>query len=218
MLHSPSFLGVQHREWLKPMTTRWQAFPFLRVHWLMLKGCNCWLHSSGLHLLVMHFTNIWEAFHDQLLSHSTGSLILIQASILDRPLQMLGFRPCLINNLKSLDYNYNAGGIFPCCFFSYLESVQFIQSCPTLCDPMNHSTPGLPIHYKFPEYTQTHAHRVGDAIKASHPLSSPSPLAPNTSQHQGLFQWINPSHEVAKVLEFQLQHHSFQWTPRTYLL
>ena len=87
-----------------------------------------------------------------------------------------------------------------------------VQSRLTLCDPMNLSTPGLPVHHKLPEFTQTHAHRVGDAIQPSHPLSSPSPPAPNPSQHQGLFQRINSSHEVAKVLEFQLWHQSFQWT------
>ena len=90
--------------------------------------------------------------------------------------------------------------------------------CPTLCDLMNHSTPGLPVHHQLPEFTQTHLHRVGDAIQPSHPLSSPSPPAPNPSQHQSLFQWVNSSHEVARVLEFQLQHHSFQRTPRTNLL
>ena len=89
------------------------------------------------------------------------------------------------------------------------------QSCPTLCDPMNQSTPGLPVHHQLPEFTQTHVHRVGDAIQQSHPLLSPSPPAPNPSWHQGLFQWVNSSHEVAKVLEFQPQHQSFQWTPRT---
>ena len=102
-----------------------------------------------------------------------------------------------------------------------MHSVQFssvAQSCPTLCDPMNHSTPGLPVHDKLPEFTQTHAHWVGDAIQPSHPLLSPPPPAPNPSQHQGLFQWINSLHDVAKVLEFQLQCQSFQWTPRTYLL
>ena len=92
------------------------------------------------------------------------------------------------------------------------------QSYPTLCDPMNRSTLGLPVHHKLPEFTQTHAHRVGDAIQPSHPLSSPSPPAPNPSQHQGLFQWVKSSREVAKILEFQLQHQSFQWTPRTDLL
>ena len=78
------------------------------------------------------------------------------------------------------------------------------QSFPTLCDPMNRSTPGLPIHHHFPEFTQTHIHRVSDAIQPSHPLSSPFPPAPSPSQHQSLFQWVNSSHEVAKVLEFQL--------------
>ena len=88
------------------------------------------------------------------------------------------------------------------------------QSCPILCDPMNRSTPGLPVHHQRPKFTQTHVHRVGDAIQPSHPLSSTSPPALNPSQHQRLFQWVNPSHEVAKVLEFQLQHHSFQRNPR----
>ena len=78
------------------------------------------------------------------------------------------------------------------------------QSCLTLCDPMNPSTPGLPVHHQLPEFTQTHVHRVSDAIQPSHPLSFASPLAPNPSQHQSLFQWVNSSHEVAKVLEFQL--------------
>ena len=84
------------------------------------------------------------------------------------------------------------------------------QWCPTLCDPMNRSTPGLPVHHQLPEFTQTHVHRVGDAIQPSHPLSSPSPPAPDPSQHQSFFQWVNSAHEVAKGLEFQLQHHSFQ--------
>ena len=92
------------------------------------------------------------------------------------------------------------------------------QSCPTLCDPMNRSTPGLPVHHQLPEFTQTHVHRVSDAIQPSHPLSSPSPPAPNPSQHQSLFQGVNSSHQVAKVLEFQLEHHSFQRNPRADLL
>ena len=92
------------------------------------------------------------------------------------------------------------------------------QSCPTLCDPMNRSTPGLPVHQKLPEFAQTHVHWVGDAIQPSHHLSSPSPPALNLSQHQGLFKWVSSSHEVAKVLEFQLQHQSFQRNPRADLL
>ena len=78
------------------------------------------------------------------------------------------------------------------------------QSCPTLFDPMNCSMPGLLVHHKLLEFTQTHVHQVSDVIQPSHPLSSPSPPAPNPSQHQSLFQWVNSSHEVAKVLEFQL--------------
>ena len=91
---------------------------------------------------------------------------------------------------------------------SCFSSVQFssvAQSCPALCDPMNRSTPGLPVHYQLPESTQTHVHPVGDAIQPSHPLSSPSPPAPNPSQHQDLFQWVSSPHQVAKVakvLEF----------------
>ena len=98
----------------------------------------------------------------------------------------------------------------------YFSSVT--QSCPTLCDPMNCSMPALPVYHQLPEFTQTHVHQVSDAIQPSHPPSSPSPPAPNTSQHQSLFQWVNSSHEVAKVLVLQPQHQSFQWTPRTYLL
>ena len=84
---------------------------------------------------------------------------------------------------KSYMYKHKAAG--------NSHSVQFslvAQSCPTLCDPMNHSTPGLPVHHHLPEFTQIHGHRVSDAIQPSHPLSSPSPPAPNPSQHQSLFQ------------------------------
>ena len=97
-------------------------------------------------------------------------------------------------------------------------SVQFssvAQSCPTLCNPMNRSMPGLHVYHQLP-FTQTHVHWVGDAIQPS--LSFPSPPAHNPSQHRGLFQTVNSSHEVAKVLEFQLQHQSFQWTLRVDLL
>ena len=86
------------------------------------------------------------------------------------------------------------------------------QLCPTLCDPMDCSTPGLPVHHQLPELTQTHFHGVGDAIQPSHPLSSPSSPALNLSQLQGLL------HQMAKVLELQLQHQSFQWTPSTNFL
>ena len=100
-----------------------------------------------------------------------------------------------------------------CVHISQFSSV--VQLCLTLCDPMNHSTLGLPVHHQLPEFTQN---RVSDAIQPSHPLSSPSPPALNLSQHWGFFQWVSSSHQVSKVLEFQLQHQSFQWTPRTDLL
>ena len=91
------------------------------------------------------------------------------------------------------------------------------QSCPTLCNPMNHSTPGLPVHHQLPESTQTHVHRVDHANQPS-PLSFPSCPALSLCQHEGLFQWVCSSHQVAKVLELQLKHQSFQWTSRTGLL
>ena len=101
-------------------------------------------------------------------------------------------------------------------FTSQLSSVT--QSCLTVCDPINHSTPGLPVHHQLLGSTHTHVHRVNAAIQPSHPPSSSSPSALNLSQHQGLFQWVSSLHQVAKLLEFKLQHQSFQWIPRTDLL
>ena len=97
------------------------------------------------------------------------------------------------------------------------DSVHFssvAQSCLTLCDPMNRSTPGLPVHHQLAEFTQTHVHWVGDAIQSYYPLSFPSPSALSLFQHQGLCKWVSSLYQAAKVLEFQLQHQSFQWTPR----
>ena len=97
-------------------------------------------------------------------------------------------------------------------------SCSVAQSCPTLCDPINCSTPGLPVHHQLLESTQIHVHWVGDAIQPSHPLLSPSPPVLNLSQYQGLFKWVSSLHQVAKVLELQLQHQSFQLISRTDLL
>ena len=96
-----------------------------------------------------------------------------------------------------------------------LQYSSVAQSCPTPCDPMKCRTPGFPVHHQLPEPTQTPVHHIGDAIQPSHPLSSPSSPTVNLSQHQGLFQWVSSSHQVAKVLEFQLQHQPFQWIFRT---
>ena len=100
----------------------------------------------------------------------------------------------------------------------HFSSVQFIsvaQSCLTHCNSMDCSTPGFPVHHQLPELAQTHVHRASDAIPPSYPLSPPFPPTFNLSQHQNLFQWVSSLHLVAKVLEFQLQHHSFQWIFRT---
>ena len=108
------------------------------------------------------------------------------------------------------------------CNFHLWQNIQFslvAQSCPTLCNPMDCSTPGLPVHHQLLEFTQTHVHWVSDAIQSSHRLSSPSPPAFNLSQHQGLFKWVSSLHQVAKVLEFQLQYSSVlpmniqDWSP-----
>ena len=100
-----------------------------------------------------------------------------------------------------------------------LMGVQFssvVQSClRTLCNPMDCSMPGFPVHHQLPKLAQTHVHQVSDAIQPSHLLSSPSPPAFNLSQHHDLFQWVSSSHQVDKVLEPQFQHQSFQWIFRT---
>ena len=97
---------------------------------------------------------------------------------------------------------------------SYFLAFQFssvAQSCLTLCNPMDCSTPGFPVHHQLLKFAQTHVHCVNDAIQTSHPMLSSSPSTFNLSQHQGLFHWVSSSHQMAKVLEFQLQHQSFQW-------
>ena len=113
--------------------------------------------------------------------------------------------------VMSLLFNTQSRFVIPFLPRSQYLSVEFSsvsQSCPTLCNPMDCSMPGLPVH-------QTHVHWIGDDIQQSHPLSSPSPPAFNLFQHQGLFKWISSSHQVAKILEFQLQHQFFQWIFRT---
>ena len=113
--------------------------------------------------------------------------------------------------LKKVEHNWSDWALMHA--FSKFSS--FAQSCPTLCDPMDCSMPGLPAHHELPKLAQAHFHQVSDAIQPSHPLSSPSPPALNLSQHQGLFKWVSSSHQVAKILEFQLQHQPFQWIFRT---
>ena len=119
-------------------------------------------------------------------------------------LYLQGLKPCLLFSFSSKCKLHDSMAFF---FFGlYISSLQSL-SCVWLCDPMNRSTPGLPVHHQLPEFTQTHVHQVGDAIQPSHPPWSPSPPALNLSKRQGLFKWVSSLHQVAKVLEFQLQHH-----------
>ena len=105
----------------------------------------------------------------------------------------------------------------PGCSFSSVQFSSVIQSCPTLCDPMNRSTPGLPVHHQLPEFTQTHVHRVGDAIQQSHPVI-PFSSCPQSLPASGSFPMSQLFISGGQSMEFQLQHHSFQWTLRTDLL
>ena len=98
--------------------------------------------------------------------------------------------------IHSIQNKWETKKLSPCS----VQCSSVAQLCLTLCDPLNRSTPGLPVHHRLPEFTQTPFHQVADAIQPSHPLSSPSPPAPNPSQHQSLFQWVSSSHEVVKVL------------------
>ena len=131
-------------------------------------------------------------------------MILISASVAETGLMAV----LRWNRVTSFVWSAVNMSLFCCC-------CSITQSCLTLCDLMDCSMPGFLVLHYLPEFAQTHVHWVADAIQPSHPLSCPSPPALNLSQHQGLFQWVSSLHQVAKVLEFQLQHQSFQWTPRT---
>ena len=117
--------------------------------------------------------------------------------------------------LNSSPQEAKNAGVFHSSATTFQFSSVITQLCPTICDPMDCRMPGFPVHHQLLEFTQTHVHWVGDTIQLSHSLSSPSSPAFNLSQHQGFFKWVSSSHQVAKVLEFQLQHQSFQWIFRT---
>ena len=117
-------------------------------------------------------------------------------------LQILHFISCDLIPLMTVS-SLSSGAIL-------FSAVQFLSQV-RLCNPIDCSKLGLPVHHQLLELTHSHVHRVGDAIQPSHPLLSPSPPVFNLSQHQGLFQWVSSLHQVAKILEFQLQHQSFQW-------
>ena len=169
---------------------------------------SLWVHS----LSFLFFSH--PSSHPPMASLHTGVWVL--TVILPSPLrshQLLALCPASLRDLVSSSelagVSKNQNLTYHCWYYilhclKLYNLVQFssvTQSCPTLWDPMNHSTPGLPVRHQLPEFTQSY---VGDAIQQSHPLSPPSPPAFNLSQHQGLFKWVNSLHEVAKVLEFQL--------------
>ena len=116
--------------------------------------------------------------------------------------------PCISRRLYGNFFKISVNSYKICC-------CPVVKSWPTLCNLINCSTLGFLVFHYFPEFAQTHVHWVSDAIQPSHSLSPPSPPALNLSQHQGLFQWVSSSHQVAKVLKLQLQHQYFQWIFRT---
>ena len=142
-------------------------------------------------------------------------ITLIQVAFGQRELQFLTSfeEPNIISQLIFIEHLHCESN---CRRIHQFSSVT--QSCPTLCSPVDCSTPGFPIHHQLPERAQTHVHQVGDAIQLSHRLSTPSPPALNLSQHQGLFKWVSSSQQVAKVLGVLIQHQSFQWIFRTNFL
>ena len=169
---------------------------------------SCPVKSSSVHrpiFLIMRFSFFIDKIPLWLLKHLLGKLI---SQVHDHQL-------CKIP-LLFLNGTWHSGNpfslLFDCCCCSVT------QSCPTLCDPMDCSTPSFPVLHYLPEISQSYVHQVSDAIQPSHPLSSPFSPAFNLSQHQGLFQWVSAFHQVAKVLEFQLQHQSFQWLFRVVFL
>ena len=130
--------------------------------------------QSGINIAFRNINNIRYADDTTLMAESEEDLKSISLKV-KKESQKAGLK-LYIQKVRSL------------CLTPSVQFSSIVQSCPTLCDPMNHSTPGPPVHHQLPESTQTHVHRVGDAIQPSHPLSSPSPPALNLSQHQGLFQ------------------------------
>ena len=129
-----------------------------------------------------------------------------------KDINLITERCSLLPVLRAFQY-FSVWNTHGCCY-QWPVCCLVAQSCLTLCNPMDCSTPGFHVLHYLLELAQTHVHWVSDAIQPSHPLSSPSPPTFNLSQHQGLFQWVDPLHRVAKVLELQLQHHSFQRTFR----
>ena len=175
------------------ITNSWSLLTLMSIESVMLSN-----HLILCHTLLMPsvFPSI-KVFSNESVLHISQS-IGASASALLLPMNIQDWFPLGLTGLLSLQ-SKGLPRVFSNSIVQF-SSVQFIsvaQSCLTLCDSMNRSTSGLPVHHQLPEFTQTHVHGVGDSIQPSHPLSSPSPPAFNLSQHQGLFQWVSSSHQVA---------------------
>ena len=175
-----------------------------------LVGCSPWSREKSDTTERLHF-------HFSLSCIGEGNCNPLQCSCLENPRDG-GAWWAAIYGLHRVGHDWRdlaAAAAAECTCFISVQFSSIAQSCPTLCDPKDCSTPGFPVHHQLLELGQTHVHRDGDTIQQSHPLPSPSPLIVILSQHQGLFLWVSSSHPVAKVLEFQLQHQSFQWIVRS---
>ena len=164
----------------------------------------------------LHFLPTWSLQNLEIVNFSFHGNTVICISSTWLYYQSLDWHIIIENDVHKVRYDPAALRSNKVHFMESISSVQF--SCSVMSNilqPVDFSTPGFPVHHQLPELAQTHVHRVGDAIQPFHPPSSPSPPTFNLSQHQGLFQWVSSSHQVAKVLEQQLQHQSFQRIFRT---
>ena len=199
--------------------TQLHLHPSSRCKWVMVKFCSLNVSKVNKKSSLRKEKMIIEVFQ------MTGSSSHLSFNILFLVMIFNYFkgsfsRTCYLTIIRQLMMIWSFLMVKTCYQYEHID-YQFssvTQSCLTLCDPMDCSMPGLLVHHQLPEPIHIHVYHVGDAIQPSHPLLSPYPPGFNLSQHQGLFQWVSSSHQVAKVLEFQLQHQSFQWTPRTDLL
>ena len=206
----------------------WESIWFVMAVWdlgMPWKSLSCWLlHRSHYSVAVLFIwenscvlqlpvytgrgITSWNTYCLLLgfLSRKLNTKFHLSLGVLFTPTHTFTDYPSCRPSLSNEIINGKSGNFAACTFRnSFLFQFSSVaQLCPILCNPMNRSMPGLPVHHQLLEFTQTHIHRVSDAIQLSHPLSSPSLPAPNPSQHQSLFQWVNSSHEVAKVLAFQL--------------
>ena len=203
---------------------------FTSVHWFkankheLLRG---WNHSSQNGTWTMWWDSNPAKTQLGILTHMTGTwtwpkptVFQLRSDAWFQDLMKLRFlmSPCRKNSVRDKVIGKKQNSLERNTLQTEHQFISVAQLYPTLCDPMDCSTPGFLVQNQLPELAQPHVLRVGDTIQPSHPLSSSYPLAFNFSQNQGLFQWVSSSHLVAQVLEFQLQHQSFQWIFRTYFL